>query len=152
MHSVFLFLFFHTQQHTSMIAVSSGNNLRLHGARLGVLALVLALGLGAALGPAVEDGLPVLVELQLDDGHLGGVDADVDGGAVDLLALDALDVDAELLAVALDDLADLLALVVAADNLDLIVLEQSYKLASFHKAYKSGKRTRASSYVDRFVI
>ena len=39
--------------------------------------------------------------------HLGRVDADVDGGAVGLLALDAFDVDAELLAVTLDDLADL---------------------------------------------
>ncbi len=39
--------------------------------------------------------------------HLGRVDADVDGGAVGLLPLDALDVNAELLAVTLDDLADL---------------------------------------------
>ena len=35
------------------------------------------------------------------------MDADVDGGAVGLLPLDALDVNAELLAVTLDDLADL---------------------------------------------
>ena len=39
--------------------------------------------------------------------HLGRVDADVDGGAVGLLPLDPLDVNAELLAVTLDDLADL---------------------------------------------
>ena len=39
--------------------------------------------------------------------HLGRVDADVDRGAVGLLPLDAFDVNAELLAVTLDDLADL---------------------------------------------
>ncbi len=44
---------------------------------------------------------------QSDFIHLGRVDADVDGGAVGLLSLDPLDVNAELLAVALDDLADL---------------------------------------------
>ena len=45
----------------------------LHGggrALLGVLALVLAGGLGAALRTAVDDRLSVLVHLQLDDAHL----------------------------------------------------------------------------------
>ena len=37
---------------------------------LGVLALVLAGGLGAALRAAVDDRLSVLVHLQLDDAHL----------------------------------------------------------------------------------
>ena len=53
---------------------------------------------------------------------LGRVDADEDGGSVGLLPLDALDVHAELLPVALHNLADLLALVVAADHLHLVVL------------------------------
>ncbi len=39
--------------------------------------------------------------------HLGRVDADVDGCAVGLLPLDALDVHAELLTVALHNLANL---------------------------------------------
>ena len=51
--------------------------------------------------------------------YLGGVDADEDGCAVGLLPLDALDVHAELLSVALHDLADLLSLVVAAHHLHL---------------------------------
>lgn len=49
--------------------------------------------------------------------YLGRVDADRRGGAVGLVALDALDVDHELLAVRLDDLADGVALVVATDDL-----------------------------------
>ena len=46
-----------------------------------------------ALGPPVQDILPVLIHLELDDGDLAGVDAHVGGGAVCLLPLDPLDVD-----------------------------------------------------------
>ena len=60
---------------------------------LAVLALVLAESLCASLCPPVQDGFPVLVHLQLDDGDLAGVDANVSGGAVGLLPLDTLNVD-----------------------------------------------------------
>ena len=92
----------------------------LHGggrALLGVLALVLAQSLGAPLGSAVKDVLPVLVHLELDDDNLAGVDAHIDGGTVGLLPLDPLDVDPELLPVALHNLANLLALVVTPHHL-----------------------------------
>ena len=59
--------------------------------------------------------------------HLGGVDADKDGGSVGLLPLDALDVDAEFLPVALHHLSDLLALVVAAHHLHLVVLADRHR-------------------------
>ena len=59
--------------------------------------------------------------------YLGGVDADEDGCAVGLLPLDALDVHAELLSVALHHLADLLALVVAAHHLHLVVLADRHR-------------------------
>ena len=59
--------------------------------------------------------------------YLGGVDADEDGCAVGLLPLDALDVHAELLSVALHDLADLLSLVVAANHLHLVVLADRHR-------------------------
>jgi len=68
-----------------------------------VLALVLAESLCASLSPPVQDSLPVLVHLQLDDGDLAGVDADVSGGTVGLLPLDTLNVDPELGPVALKD-------------------------------------------------
>ena len=105
-----------------------------------VLALVLAESLCTSLGSPVQDGFPVLVHLQLDDGDLAGVDAHVGGGAVGLLPLDALNVDPkqnmlnkvsmlgrridspELGPVALKDLADLLALVVTSHHLHLVVL------------------------------
>lgn len=58
--------------------------------------------------------------------HLGGVESNIDGSSVGLLSLDPLDVDAELLPVALDDLSDLLAFVVAADHLDLVVLADGH--------------------------
>ena len=60
---------------------------------LAVLALVLAESLCASLCPPVQDGFPVLVHLQLDDGDLAGVDANVSGGTVGLLPLDTLNVD-----------------------------------------------------------
>jgi len=85
-----------------------------------VLALVLLAHAGASL--ALQDCLTILVHLELYDHHLGGMDADVHGGAVDLLALNSLDVDDKFLAVDLHDLADLLALVVAPHNLDFVVL------------------------------
>ena len=53
--------------------------------------------------------------------------SDVNGSSVGLLALDPLDVDAELLPVALDDLSDLLSLVVTADDLNLVVLADGHR-------------------------
>ena len=84
---------------------------------LSIFALVLAQSLGASLRSPVQDGLAVLVHLQLDDDQLAGVDTDIDGGSVGLLSLDPLNVDPELLPVALDYLAHLLSLVVTSDNL-----------------------------------
>jgi hypothetical protein len=88
-----------------------------------VLGGELALGLvgGAAARLAVEDGLAVLVELELGDDHLGGVDPDVDGGPVHLLPRDALDVDHPPAAVDLHHLP-LAALVAPPHHLHLVVL------------------------------
>ena len=47
------------------------------------------------------------------------MDANIDGGSVSLLPLDPLNVDAELLPVTLDYLADLLALVVTPGDLKI---------------------------------
>ena len=87
------------------------------GALLGVFALILSKSLGPALGSPVKNVLAVLVHLELDNDDLAGVDANVDGGAIGLLSLDPLDVDSELLPVALDDLAHLLTLVVTSHHL-----------------------------------
>lgn len=76
--------------------------------------------LAAALG-AGQDVLAVLVELELGDDDVGGVDAEGDGLAGGLVAGDALDVDDVFEAVDGGDLA-LGALVGAADNGDLVVL------------------------------
>lgn len=76
--------------------------------------------LTAALG-AGQDLLTVLVELELGDDDVGGVDAERDGLAGGLLAGDALDVDDILEAVDGSDLA-LAALVGATDDGDLVVL------------------------------
>merc|ERR1712010_378059 len=92
------------------------------GALLSVFALVLAKSLSPALGSPVEDVLAVLVHLELDNHDLAGVDSNVDGGAIGLLPLNPLNVDSELLPVALDDLAHLLTLVVSSDDLHFIIL------------------------------
>lgn len=82
------------------------------------LALVTSLATGL---DALQDGLTVLVELELGDDDVGGVDAQRNGLAGDLLAGDTLDVDHVLETVDGGDLA-LLVLVGAADNGDLVVL------------------------------
>ena len=84
----------------------------------------LALGLGDLLAAGLDAGkdvLAVLVEVQLGDNHVAGVDAEGHGLAGGLLAGDALDVDDVLEAVHRGDLA-LLVLVGAADDLDLVAL------------------------------
>ena len=87
------------------------------GGLLSIFALVLAQSLSTSLGSPVQDGLTVLVHLELDNDQLAGVDAHIDGGSVGLLPLDPLNVDTELLPVTLDYLPNLLAFVVTADNL-----------------------------------
>lgn len=82
----------------------------------------LALGAGLAAGlDALQDGLTVLVKLELGDDDVGRVDAERDRLAGGLLAGDTLDVDHVLETVDGSDLA-LLVLVAATDNGDLVVL------------------------------
>lgn len=70
---------------------------------------------------ALQDVLAVLVELELLDDDLAGVDAQGHALAGSLVAGDTLDVDLVLETVDRGDLA-LTALVGAADNLDLVIL------------------------------
>jgi len=82
------------------------------------------LGLGSrlpTLADALQDLLAVLVQLQLGDDDLGGVDADWHALAVGLLAVDALNVDDVFETVDAGDLA-LATLVGAPDDGDLVVL------------------------------
>ena len=69
--------------------------------------------------------VPVLVELEVGDNNLAGVDADGDGSTVRLVALDTVDVDNPLLAVHLGHLA-LTTLVLAPDDPDLVILADGY--------------------------
>merc|ERR1719397_17256 len=97
----------------------------LHGgssALLGIFALILAKSFSTTLRTAVKNVFSVLVHLQLDNGHLAGVNANIDCGSIGFLPLNPLDVDPELAPVALDNLAHLLPLVVAPHHLHLIVL------------------------------
>lgn len=82
--------------------------------------LVLGAQLAADLG-AGQDILAVLVELELGDDDVGGVEAQGDALAGGLIAGDALNVDDVFEAVDRGDLA-LTALVGATDNGDLVVL------------------------------
>merc|ERR1740128_1346006 len=87
-----------------------------------VLALVLAQSLCSTLGPPVQDVLPVLVHLQLDNDHLTGVDTNINCSSIGLLSLDPLNVDPELRTVTLDNLSNLLTLEVTTGNLNLVIL------------------------------
>jgi len=83
----------------------------------------LALGLGGDLPPdldPLQDALAILVELELGDDDVAGVDAHGDALARCLVARHALDVDDVFETVHRRDLA-LLILVAAADDRDLVV-------------------------------
>lgn len=82
--------------------------------------LVLRAGLAAPLD-LLQDGLTVLVELELVDDNLAGVDADGNALARRLVAGHTVDVDDVLKAVDRGDLA-LAALEGATDDGDLVVL------------------------------
>lgn len=82
------------------------------------LALVTSLTAGL---DTLQDGFTVLVELQLGDDDVGGVNAQRDGLARDLLAGDTLNVDHVFETVDRGHFA-LLVLVGAADNSDLVIL------------------------------
>lgn len=82
--------------------------------------LVVGTQLTANLG-AGQDVLAVLVELELGDDHVGGVDAQGNGLARSLVAGDTLDVDDVFQTVDGGDLA-LAALVGSTNNRDLVVL------------------------------
>ena len=61
-------------------------------------------GSGTTLGLPIEQGFVVLVHSKLSDDNLGRVNANVNGGAVNLLAGDALDVDDPLATIDLEPL------------------------------------------------
>merc|ERR1719235_517388 len=87
--------------------------------RLHVPLLVLALRLAAVL--ALQEGLAVLVELQLGDDDFRRTDANLHGLSVRLVARHTLNVNDPLLAVDSRDLS-LTVMVVAASDLHLVVL------------------------------
>jgi hypothetical protein len=111
----------------------------LHDILGGELGAFILIGGSAPLGLAVEQGLAVLVEPKLGYDHLGGVDAHIDGGSVDLLAGDPLDVDDPLAAVHLDDLA-LATLVGSSHHLDLVVLAHGHRPHVVLAAQIAGER------------
>ena len=76
----------------------------------------------ATLSLSLQDFLTSLVNLQLDDAiaHLGGV-ANRDLSTRRLFFMDPFNVVHKLLTVAVDTLADLLSLVLAADDLNLVL-------------------------------
>lgn len=92
----------------------------------------LSLNTAAALADALQNGLTVLVQLELVDDNLGGVDAEGNGLAVGLLPGDALNVDNVLKAVDGGNLA-LTALVAAADDGDLVILADGKRADLYEK-------------------
>merc|ERR1719270_2330922 len=95
-----------------------------------VFTLVLASGLSASLGTSVKDLLAILVHFELYNAHFGGVDTNINRCSVGLFTLNAFDVYAEFFAVTLDDLADLLAFVVATYDLDFVIFTNRHVLYS----------------------
>jgi len=99
-----------------LIHISHGNIL------LGELALALVASTGAAKPLALDQGLAVLVKLELGDLHLGRVDGNLHLGAVGLLLDDAIHVDAVAAAVHRGDLSYSFLRVLTPDDLNLVIL------------------------------
>merc|ERR1719508_274142 len=87
-----------------------------------IFPLVLAKSFSTAFSTTVKNVLTVFVHFQLDNGHLAGVDANINSGTVGFLPLNPLNVDPELGPVALDHFPHLLPLVVTPNHLHLVVL------------------------------
>ena len=83
--------------------------------------VLLALGGLLGLRAALDEGIAVLIGLELGDDNVGRVDSDLDSLAIDLLASELLDVDNILSAGDEEDLS-FLRLVLSVGNDDLIVL------------------------------
>ena len=113
------------------------------------LSLQLLLDLAAGLD-ALQYVLAVLVELQLGDDDLRGVDTDGDGGSGRLLLDDTLDVDDVLETVDGSDLA-LAALVGASDDQDFVILSDwdGADLGRLLKRYGIGRRGERTLYLSR---
>merc|ERR1719272_789920 len=98
------------------------------------LALVLASSFSTALSTSVQDLFAILVHLQLDNAHLGGMDSNVNRCTIGLFTLDAFNVNTEFLAGTLDNLANLLAFVVTTYNLNFVVFANGDILDSVFRA------------------
>ena len=83
--------------------------------------------LSSSTALAVQNSLAVLAQLELDDLHLGSINAHLRAGSVDLVAVDSLDVDHPLLSVDLGDLS-LLTLVGTTEDLHLISLHNGHSV------------------------
>merc|ERR1712156_918986 len=107
--------------------------LRFHGGGCGlfcVLALILASSFGTSLGTSIKDLLTILVHLELYNAHLRGMDTNINRGSICLFTLNAFNVHTEFLAIALNNLADLLAFVMTTYNLDFVILANGHVLHS----------------------
>lgn len=83
--------------------------------------------LSSSTALAVQNSLAVLAQLELDDLHLGSINAHLRAGSVHLVAVDSLDVDHPLLSVDLGDLS-LLTLVGTTEDLHLVSLHNGHRV------------------------
>jgi hypothetical protein len=97
---------------------------------------------------AGQNSLAVLVELKLGNNDVGGVDANWDRGAVDLLAGDTVNVDDPLLTVDLNNLA-FAALEAATNDHDLIVLADRHR-ASLVRAREAEEQEEEAELENEF--
>lgn len=87
------------------------------GSFFGVLALISSKSSQTTLGTTVQDSLAILVNLKLDNQELWWMDSNVNVGSIGLLSLYSFNVYNELLAVNLNNFADLVSLVVTSNYL-----------------------------------
>ena len=122
------------------------------------LALALALVCGSlplGLVLASEHGAAVLVELQLGDLHVAGVDPDEVGAAVELGPGDLLDVDHPLLAVARNNLPGLFLLALVSphnDNLVVLADGQGAHVVLLAQLLGQGRAHHDAADVRRCVV
>jgi hypothetical protein len=104
------------------------------------------------LALAVKDSLAGVIQLELVDDNVGGVDANRSRGTVDLFTGDTFDVDNPLLTVDLDDLA-FTTLVGTTDNGNFVVTTDRHgaDLSEKGRLRQSRKRERDRTYTVLFT-
>ena len=86
-----------------------------------IFSFVFASSFCATFSSSVNDELTIFVHFQFDNRNFRGVNANINWSTIGFFTLNPFNVDAEFLAIALDDLANLLTFIMSANHLNFVI-------------------------------